>query len=513
MGKEGESAVRRRANSLLALKRQLFTPSRRGTWGRGAVGTILLLLFLLVDQAAAQSLSTGPWTPAYLVFREGEAGEMVWLPTMVVDPGGDVHLFWSFKEANSPHRGGNLIGYARFDGQRWSEANYVLASPSGESTNAPRVALDPTRGEIHVVWLGVTTGYRTLIYHSHAHVSAAWSARGWSPPNRLPLEGDTRSTPALWIDERGVLHVVLETTRGACYTRSGDGGADWSDAVWITNLTGNEALVVHDLLMDRRGRLHVVWAQYDTTDEMQRHIYYSRSTDGGAVWSRPTDLSGRGYINEASLATLEQDEIHVVWNGSSTDSWRFHRYSTDGGATWSDTVRILRVGGWAGRPAMAVDGSGTLHLVTAGNGYGLSGAVVHTTWDRTAWTEPELLDLGFYAEHAALTCRGGNLLIAAGDGSTPGGEGFDKVWTSTRPLEAAAVPFGRVPTPEPTPTPVPAPASPTALPTATTASPVTPGSSPIGAPGEASQLLMLGVLPAAALVMLAVFIARLRRRS
>ena len=170
------------------------------------------------------------------------------------------------------------------------------------------------------------------------------------------------------------------------------------------------------------------------------------------------------------------------------------------------------MGGWAGRPALAVDGSGVLHLVTAGNGYGLGGAVVHTYWDGSTWAEPELLALGFYAEHAALVCRGGNLLVAAGDGSSPGGEGFDKVWTSTRPLDAQAVPFRPVPTAQPAPTSVPTPAPTTALPTPTAAPRPTPGSTQVGGPADASPALLLGVLLPAGLVLLVVLAVRLRRR-
>lgn len=488
-------------------------PNQPRGWLARALG-VLLILVLCTGRAAAQSPPAGPWIPAHLVFRENDPEELLWVPAMVVDSGGDVHLFWSYKTADSPHRGGNLIGYARFDGQKWSNPNFVLASPNGESTDSPRVAFDAAHGDIHVLWLGITTSYRTRIYHSYAHASAAWSAQGWSSPNAVPTQGDTRTTPPLWIDNRGVLHVVVETTQGAFYMRSTDRGNTWTEPVAIANLAGEEAISISDLAMDPRGRLHVVWAQYLTSNEMWREIYYSRSTDEGKNWSPAVNLSGQHYISQPSLAVVGKDEIHIVWNGSGSDSWRFHAYSTDGGSTWSEGKPILRVGGWAGRPALAVDGSGILHLVTAGNGFGLGGAVVHTYWDGQAWAEPELIPLEYYAEHAALVCRGGNLLIAAGDGSTPGGEGFDKVWTTTRILEAKAVPFHPLPTARPTPTLTPTATATAIPPTATSPPKPTFSSMPLGETGDTAPSPLLWAAGLAITVVLVVFLVQwLRRRS
>jgi hypothetical protein len=78
----------------------------------------------------------------------------------------------------------------------------------------------------------------------------------------------------------------------------------------------------------------------------RQSIYATRSTNAGATWSTPTVISTAG--EESTAPMIESGatgDVRIAWmetsGGANVDAWNtLFRSSTDGGRTWSSSVRI-----------------------------------------------------------------------------------------------------------------------------------------------------------------------------
>jgi hypothetical protein len=110
-----------------------------------------------------------------------------------------------------------------------------------------------------------------------------------------------------------------------------DAIAGWT---WPAKISNNGSYMPR--LTYAGGVLHALY--YDWTDE----ISYVRSTDLGQSWSNPLDMIP-GWSCYPEIAA-SGDSIIAVWVGE-RDSWYnsnyVYRRSTNGGATWDDTAKVL----------------------------------------------------------------------------------------------------------------------------------------------------------------------------
>jgi hypothetical protein len=132
---------------------------------------------------------------------------------------------------------------------------------------------------------------------------------------------------------------------------SADGGATWTDVVVDTVELGapctSEGCYAdyHDghaaLAADRAGDLLIA---YDgaTTVGRPRRIWVRSSTDGGLTWSARTAISPRG-VNAGFPAAVGagNDQVRLWFMDQRTGRWNvWYRRSSDLGASWSKPVRI-----------------------------------------------------------------------------------------------------------------------------------------------------------------------------
>ncbi len=167
--------------------------------------------------------------------------------------------------------------------------------------------------------------------------------------------------------------------------------AQWTPAKRLTWTAGDSELPA--IAIDSSDTLHVVWADYSPGND---EIYYKRSTDGGTTWSaakRLTWTSGKSYL--PAIATDSSNTLHVVWQDDTPGTFAiYYKRSTDGGITWSPSQRLTWTSGTSGSPAICVDSSDNLHMVsydtTPGNSeiyYGKStdGGTTWPTGQRLTW--------------------------------------------------------------------------------------------------------------------------------
>ena len=136
---------------------------------------------------------------------------------------------------------------------------------------------------------------------------------------------------------------------------SPDAGKTWQDQVVDTVEVGEPCIaegcssdfyIGHGAISaDDTGNLVVLYDGPSTNLGPQR-IFARRSTDGGSTWSQRAPLSVVGE-NATSPAVESHGNGDVrAWymqtiNGDDPDAWNvFYRRSTDGGATWTNPVKI-----------------------------------------------------------------------------------------------------------------------------------------------------------------------------
>jgi hypothetical protein len=157
--------------------------------------------------------------------------------------------------------------------------------------------------------------------------------------------------------------------------------------------------------------MHVVWTEFYYPESWPPHgVFYSRSIDGGSTWSVPKVMAQGGF-DQININVVDDNNIHVVWNGAAGTGGRYHRWSSDGGQTWSDTEEVIPagLGGTEGLPQLVSDQSGTVHMLTTH----LGGCLWYTYLANQIWMPPSCISgERTLIEEPSLTVSEGNKLHA-----------------------------------------------------------------------------------------------------
>lgn len=479
-----------------------------------------VLVTMLVPELIFAQSDAGSWSsPLNLFETEGRASEA----EIVADPFGAVHVFWAYGAPNAEDEGwAQAIYYARLQDGAWSEPIDILVSPDDRIARMPGVVVDGD-GFLHAVWSG-----GNALFYSRAFAPEAASAAKWTAPDAI-TSGVSALEPAIAAGAGGVLYAVWTQARsGLMFARSDDRGATWSTPQVIYPAENNNELARWGrIAVDEAGRLHVVLT-YTVNDPEARYgrtdanlLYYLRSDDQGATWSEPFLVTPEPDFGEINVATFGEDTVHLVWNGRAGRHGRYHRWSQDGGRTWSDTEEVIAPapanpigdGGLTGFPALAIDATGALHMVSA-----TGGGDYYLRWEGGNWSSPVLISPGLDGSGVTRTTDSleqPSIAISQGNQlHTVFHDGFERIWHTSRPIAAPYQPPQPTPMPDAVPSSTPI-ATPDVLVTVNpTVQPTPPATFQAAPPiNNPSYLpILVAVLPAVLLVGLVVVVVGMRRR-
>lgn len=481
-------------------------------------GFVLLVGLVILAPFCARAQAGNGWSPPQNLFEtRGRAS----LAKVATGPAGDVHVIWEFGPEGEDSGPGQAIFYTHKVANGWSAPVDILISPPGSVTRTPEMVID-RYGRIHIVWSG-----GNALYYSQSNATEAGSARGWTQPFPL-VQGVSALEPGIATDGNQRMYVVwTQGYNGLVLARSDDGGNTWLEPTTIfPAAAGNELARWGRVAVDGRGRVHVTLTYTRNAPDLSQGrrdpnmLFYLRSDDFGATWSEPLPVADEPNFGELTVTTFGDDIVHLVWNGRAGRHGRYHRWSSDGGQTWSDVDEVISPqhplggGGLTGFPAISVDSTGVLHMVSTSG----TSSNYYLRWQQGSWTPPVIISDGVDGsgvtginstlEAPSLAISAGNLLHVVFH------DGFERIWYVGSEIDAPSQEIAPLPTllvnPTPTATPTSAQAPrPTAQP-----KPLAEFHTPQTAPAQRSVLtpLMVSALLAVLVVGGTLLVSRLDRR-
>ena len=245
-------------------------------------------------------------------------------PQVAVDGAGNIYAVWEDDTATNS----NILFSRSNDGGATFSAPLNVSKSSGSSSN-PLISVD-RQGAINVVWVSDSPGNNDVFFSRSTDGGGTFSV-----PLNLSNDPADSLSPQLAVDGSGNINVVWESdniTFGVLFTHSTDGGATFSAPLDLATNTGGSFGA--QLALAAAGSINVVWE--DDTNSGST-ISYSRSSDNGATFSAPKNLSGTlSNSTESQIAVDAAGNIDVLWADSTPGNFAiFFSRSTDQGATFS----------------------------------------------------------------------------------------------------------------------------------------------------------------------------------
>lgn len=217
-------------------------------------------------------------------------------------------------------------------------APYLLSAASQNGAFIPVIHGDTT-GRLLVVYNQVTEqGVENPYYRESVD-----GGRSWNEVGSVQISDSELLQVTFEFDENDVAHAIWRTQTDLWHSREDQ----WPYAASL--ITATAGLVFNpDMAVDKKGTLHVVWAQEDN------RIYYAQSVDGGDHWQEEKALTwSTSKSDQPAVAADDVGNVHVVWEERIFDpdvgKFRYEiRYllgiSETTGLTWSSSSALLSGG-------------------------------------------------------------------------------------------------------------------------------------------------------------------------
>jgi len=255
---------------------------------------------------------------------------------------------------------------------------FVASSTDGGATFGDPINISnsgaPSAGQIaasgdnvHVVWMDSASGNPEIFVASSTDGGATFGA----PVNVSNTTDGVSSSPQIALSAKGTIHIVWQDTlpsNDIFVASSTDGGATFGDPVNVSN-SGTSSAPSIALAEDN---FYVVWQDIVIND-----IFVASSTDGGATFGDPINISDNSGLSLSPvLATSQSDpsSVFVAWSDT-TDSGDvfdvFFAASTDGGANFK-AKNVSENPGISSSAQITVNSAGSVFLSWADNSLGNS---------------------------------------------------------------------------------------------------------------------------------------------
>jgi hypothetical protein len=278
-------------------------------------------------------------------------------PQLVVDVLGNINVVWQTQGAF----GWNWnIWFTRSVNAGSTFADPKALCADTDICNWPQIAVEPS-GSVDVVFAQIPCADCDYdVFFSRSSDGGAT----FSPSHNLSDSAESLITlPELVVDGAGNIHVVWskgDFTSGQVnvfLSRSSDHGTTFA----TRDLSGDQGISYFpQVVVDARGNINVFWL-----NEMLGGIVFSRSVDGGADFSSPKKVStapGGFSATDPYVAVDPDGNLSIAWQDGATGGILFSR-STNGGSRFSRPEEISENSNVAYFPQITADASGNINVV------------------------------------------------------------------------------------------------------------------------------------------------------
>jgi hypothetical protein len=279
-------------------------------------------------------------------------------PAIAVHNNGDINVIWRDNTS-----GNYEIYYRRStnDGYSWDSTVNVTNNPG--ISYVPDIAMNNT-GILNVVWFDNTWGFEEIYFSRSLNNGSTWTF----PVNisKSPEYAYEPYNPAIAVNGIGFISVVWSSipltsavTR-VFFSHSTSQGSSWT---WPKNVSQpfgeNENCMHADVEVDDLGNIYIVY-HHDG-----KNIMFQRSNNNGNAWSSPLNIAGTPSLSyRPDMAVDDSGTIHVVWYDYSPGNYDiYYTFSTNNGTNWSPVQNISNSSTHSLRPAIVTDSAGNLNVV------------------------------------------------------------------------------------------------------------------------------------------------------
>ena len=203
---------------------------------------------------------------------------------------------------------------------------------------------------VYVVWDDESFGATEILY-----VRSADGGRTFSEPLNLSNDpGDSRNV-AIAASNSNVYVAWEDNTPGnfeVFYSVSRDSGQSFSTPRNLSQTPGDSIL---PKIAVSGPNVYVIW-QDESGGPSQ--IFYSRSTDGGDTFTAPRNLSQAPGAARSPVIAISGTNVYAAWDDKTPGTHEiFFAHSSDAGATFSAPQNISNSGTFATAPNLAASGN------------------------------------------------------------------------------------------------------------------------------------------------------------
>lgn len=226
----------------------------------------------------------------------------------------------------------------------------------------PKIAVD-NRGNIYVIWSEGSHDNENLVFSYSTD-----NGLNWLQPGIILTEIERREAD-ITTDKNGNIYIVFinsdSDNHGYCVylMYSTDKGANWTRP---KNISIDSRYAVSPVVaVDNNGSINIAWLDLDT-----ELVYFYRSDDKGencSLCNAIFDISEIEYSYTVAMALDSMGNINLVWEGYRyyNNYYIFFSRSENNGANWTDPVILHDNLEESSHPAIAVDNRGNINVAFA----------------------------------------------------------------------------------------------------------------------------------------------------
>ena len=223
-----------------------------------------------------------------------------------------------------------------------------ISNSLGESI-LPQIAV--SGNDVYLLWNDNATGKFGIFLTK----STAGGTNFGTPVNISKNIGSS-SSPQFAVSGNNVYVVWQAQATGKyqiLFAKSTDGGATFTTPVNISNNSGDSSF---PKILASENNIYVTWAFTVTTTDYD--VLFSKSTDGGATFTTPVNLSNTVRDTGLPQMTVSGNNIYITWENNGRGNFDvFVAKSTDSGNTFSTPVNVSKNPKSSGAPQIVASGN------------------------------------------------------------------------------------------------------------------------------------------------------------